>query len=117
MESNTDKKGYYRRWQFSLHEIIFEADTRAGKLFDVVLIASIVLSVLAVMLDSVQAVRKDYGDILYATEWLFTLVFTVEYILRLSCVGRPLRYATSFFGIVDLLAILPTYLSLFLPDN
>lgn len=101
-----------RGWRETLFEIIFEADTPAGKWFDIVLIISISLSVLTVMLDSVGSVRAKYGSLLYAAEWLFTILFTVEYILRLLCVGRPTKYALSFFGIVDLLAILPTYTSL-----
>jgi voltage-gated potassium channel len=103
------------RWRFKLHEVIFEADTPAGKWFDVLLILSILASVLMVMLDSVSAIQKTYGQILLAGEWLFTILFTIEYLLRLLSVGRPLAYATSFFGIVDLLAILPTYLSIFIP--
>jgi voltage-gated potassium channel len=101
-----------RTWRDVLFEIIFEADTPAGKWFDIVLIISILLSVVTVMLDSVSSIRAKYGEFLYAAEWFFTLLFTVEYILRLLCVGRPIRYAASFFGIVDLLAILPTYMSL-----
>jgi len=100
-----------------LHEIIFEADTPAGKLFDVLLILSIVLSVILVMLDSVSSIRQSYGDLLYLGEWTFTILFTIEYILRLYSVGRPLAYATSFFGVVDLLAILPTYLSIIFPGS
>jgi len=100
-----------------MHEIIFEADTVTGKAFDLLLISSILLSVLAVMLDSVGPIRNQYGSLLYGAEWFFTLLFTVEYLLRLSCIGRPWRYATSFFGIVDLLAILPTYLSLLIPGT
>jgi voltage-gated potassium channel len=100
-----------------LHEVIFEADTRAGKLFDLVLIVSIFLSVLAVMLDSVRSIRLAHGRFLYGVEWFFTILFTVEYLLRLSCIGRPWKYATSFFGIVDLLAIVPTYLSVLLPGS
>ena len=99
------------RWRFKLHEVIFEADTPAGKWFDVLLIVSILVSVVLVMLDSVSAIQKTYGQILLAGEWLFTILFTIEYLLRLLSVGRPLAYATSFFGVVDLLAILPTYLS------
>lgn len=95
-----------------LHEIIFEADTPAGKAFDVVLLLAIALSVLAVMLESVSSIREKYGFELYLAEWFFTILFTIEYIVRLACVRRPLRYAFSFFGIVDLLAVLPTYLSL-----
>ncbi|MDK2848244.1 MAG: voltage-gated potassium channel [Desulfuromonadales bacterium] len=105
------------RWRAVLHEVIFEADTPAGKAFDVLLIVSILASVAAVMLDSMGAVRLQYGRQLYLIEWFFTLLFTVEYFLRLSCVGRPLKYAISFYGIVDLLAIIPTYLSLVLPGT
>lgn len=97
-----------------LHEIIFEADTPAGKLFDVILLVTIVLSVLAAMLESVGEIQSRYGKILYGLEWFFTILFTIEYLFRLGCVLRPLKYATSFFGIVDLMAILPTYLSLFI---
>jgi voltage-gated potassium channel len=97
-----------------LHEIIFEADTPAGKLFDVILLITIVLSVLTVMLESVGEIQGRYGKILYALEWVFTILFTIEYLFRLCCVLRPLMYATSFFGIVDLMAIVPTYLSLFI---
>ncbi len=105
------------KWRSAIHEIIFEADTPAGKTFDVLLIACILLSVIAVMLDSVSAVRIQYGDLLYSVEWFFTILFTIEYILRLFGVGRPIMYATSFFGIVDFLAIVPTYLSLLFPGS
>lgn len=100
-----------------LHEIIFEADTRAGRIFDITLIWLIILSVATVVLESVRSVREQYGSLLYALEWLFTLLFTAEYLLRLLSVRRPLRYATSFFGVVDLLAIIPTYLSVFVPGS
>ncbi len=103
--------------RLALQQTIFEAETRAGKAFDIVLIISILCSVAAVMLDSVAAVRASYGDILPDVEWFFTILFTVEYLLRLICVGRPLKYATSFFGIIDLVSIVPTYLSLFLPGS
>lgn len=105
------------KWRTTLHEIIFEADTPAGKSFDVFLIICILLSVIAVMLDSVHDVRIQYGALLYSIEWFFTILFTIEYILRLFSVGRPAMYATSFFGIVDLLAIVPTYLSLLFPGS
>jgi voltage-gated potassium channel len=104
-------------WRDTLHEIIFEAETPAGKWFDILLIISIIASVLAVMLDSVSGVNKHYANILDVVEWFFTIIFTIEYILRLICVGRPLLYATSFFGIVDLLAIVPTYISLLIPGS
>ncbi|MDH3216208.1 MAG: ion transporter [Candidatus Krumholzibacteria bacterium] len=100
-----------------LHEIIYEADTRAGKLFDLMLLLSIFLSVVAVMLDSVTSIRRVHGEFLIGVEWFFTILFTIEYILRLYSIGRPLRYATSFFGLVDLLAIAPTYLSLLIPGS
>ena len=100
-----------------LHEIIFEADTPAGKLFDVLLIVSILLSVALVMLDSVESVQLSYGRWLYLGEWLFTILFTIEYLLRLYSVGRPGAYATSFFGIIDLMAVLPTDLSIFSPGT
>jgi voltage-gated potassium channel len=105
------------RLKASLHEIIFEADTPSGKLFDVLLILSIVVSVVLVMLDSVSSIQQSYGHLLYLGEWLFTILFTIEYILRLYSVGRPLSYATSFFGVVDLMAILPTYFSIFFPGT
>jgi voltage-gated potassium channel len=105
------------RWRIVLHEVIFEAETPAGRAFDIVLMWSIILSVLTVMLDSVKGIRGEYGDILLAIEWFFTILFTFEYILRLISVRRPARYALSFFGIVDLLAILPTYMSLFVPGS
>ena len=103
-----------RNW---LHEVIFEADTFSGKLFDVLLIVSIIVSVALVMLDSVAEINASYGKILYAGEWFFTLLFTVEYFLRLFSIGRPHSYALSFYGIVDLLAILPTYLSILIPGT
>ncbi len=96
-----------------LFEIIFEADTFGGKLFDVALIGCILVSVLVVMLDSVSSIHTKHHGLLYTLEWSFTILFTVEYVLRLICVGRPVRYAVSFFGIVDLFSILPTYMSLF----
>lgn len=105
------------RLRTRLHEIIFEAETPAGKLFDVLLIGSIVVSVTMVMLDSVSAIQVRYGGFLYSGEWFFTILFTIEYLLRLFCVGRPMSYATSFFGLVDLFAVLPTYLSFFFPGT
>lgn len=108
-------KSDHHAWRHRLHEIIFEADTPAGKTFDVALILAILGSVVAVMLESVTAIRAEYGGLLYAIEWGFTILFTIEYLLRLICVKRALLYARSFFGIVDLLAILPTYISIFIP--
>ena len=97
--------------------IIFGTDTKAGKLFDVVLIISIVLSIIIVMLDSVVEYNQHYGHIFDIAEWTFTIMFTVEYLLRIYSIRRPLSYIFSFFGIIDFLAILPTYLSLFMPGT
>ena len=102
-------------WREELRVIIFEADTPAGKVFDVALLIAIVASVAAVMLESVASIRADYGELLRGAEWIFTLLFTVEYALRLLSVPRAWHYARSFFGVVDLLAIAPTYLSLLIP--
>lgn len=100
-----------------LHTIVFEADTPAGRWFDAILMSLIVASVAVVVLDSVGAVHAAYGRLLLALEWAFTAIFTAEYLLRLYCVERPGRYAGSFFGVVDLLAILPTYASLVVPGT
>ena len=102
-------------WRESLNRIIFGAETHLGKAFDVVLIISIVMSVIAVMLDSVSWFHDRHAQALYLVEWTFTLLFTLEYGLRLLCVRRPWLYFRSFFGMVDLLSILPTYLSLLFP--
>lgn len=104
-------------WRKTLHVVIFGHTTPAGKAFDVALIVSILLSVVAVMLDSVSSIRDAYGPELRALEWVFTLLFSVEYGLRLACAPRPTAYARSFFGIVDLASILPTYVSLILPGT
>ena len=96
-----------------LREIIFEADTFSGKAFDIGLLLAIILSVIAVMLESVKAIELEYGDYLTIVEWVFTIVFTVEYILRIYITGKPLKYIFSFFGMVDLLSLIPTYLSIF----
>lgn len=98
-----------------LYTIIFEADTRAGKLFDEVLIAAILLSLVVVVLDSVESIASKHSDLLTALEWGFTLLFTAEYLARLWCAPKPLAYARSFYGVVDVLAILPTYLAFFFP--
>ncbi len=98
-----------------VHVIIFGSDTPAGKAFDVVLILAILLSISVVMLESVQAVRERHGAALRVAEWAFTILFTLEYVLRLWCVPRPRHYARSFFGIVDVLSIVPTYASVLIP--
>lgn len=94
--------------------IIFEADTPAGKLFDICLLVAIILSVATVMLESVNTFSAAHHNFFVALEWVFTGLFTIEYILRLYCVRSQFKYATSFFGVIDLLSVLPTYLSLFL---
>ncbi len=104
-------------WRRSLYIIIFEADTRGGKLFDVALLVAILLSVLAVSLESVEAIDLHYHDWLVGAEWVFTVLFTLEYVLRLLSVRYPRAYALSFYGVIDLLAILPGYLSLLFPGS
>ena len=98
-----------------IHEVIFEADTATGKYFDIALLFSIVVSVLAVSLESVEAIDNVYHSQLVMIEWFFTILFSIEYILRLYSTEHSVKYSTSFFGIVDLLAILPTYVSIFVP--
>ena len=98
-----------------VHEIIFESDTQAGRLFDLTLLVVILASVAVVVLESVAGVRARYGPELRALEWVFTALFTIEYGLRLATVRQPWRYARSAFGVIDLLAILPSYLSLLAP--
>lgn len=96
-----------------IHEIIFESNTKAGKAFDIGLLVFILLSVILVLVDSVNAFHVKYLRVIRISEWVITAVFTIEYILRLYSVRNRKKYATSFFGVVDLLSILPTYLSLF----
>jgi len=99
------------------YEVIFHTDTRAGRAFDVALILAIAASVSVVMLESVASFRSQHGPSLRVLEWTFTVLFSVEYVLRLWCVRRPGTYALSFFGVIDLLAVLPTYLSLLAPGG
>jgi voltage-gated potassium channel len=103
--------GWRRRW----FTVIFESDTPSGRRFDVALLALVLASVLVVMLETVRPVADRYGRLLLAFEWGFTLLFSVEYVARLVCVERPLRYARSFFGLVDLASVLPMYLATFVP--
>lgn len=98
-----------------LHEIIFESDTRAGRAFDAVLLWLIILSVAVVMLESVASIRSAYGGWLRVAEWTFTVLFTIEYLLRLLVLKRPVAYVFSFFGMVDLFSFVPTYLSAAIP--
>lgn len=116
--SRQERQRQRAQWRDRLYEIIFEADTPSGKLFDVLLIASICASVCVVILSTLPAAEHDpYRSTLLGIEWVFTGLFTVEYILRLVIVRRPWRYATSFFGIIDLLAILPAFIGLIVPGG
>jgi len=101
-----------KKWKHRLHEIIYEADTPAGKLFDVILLITILLSLVFVALESVSSIDSIYHDYLDIAEWIITILFTIEYILRIISVTRPHKYIFSFYGIVDLLSTLPKYLSL-----
>ncbi len=103
-------------WRRRAYEIIVESDTRAGRLFDLGLIAAIIFSVLVVVIDSVAALSARFGDAFDVLQWSFTLLFTIEYLLRLACVKQPLRYATSLYGIIDLMACVPTYIAFFVPE-
>jgi voltage-gated potassium channel len=106
-----------RDWKALTQEVIFKADTPAGKTFDILLLLAILISVVAVMLDSMAEVRLRFGHQLFVIEWFFTIVFTAEYLLRIWCLKRPSSYTLSFYGVVDLIAVLPTYLSLVVPGS
>jgi len=105
------------RWRIRLYEIIFEADTREGKLFDILLIWCIILSVLVVFLESINELGSKYAFYFHLFEWAFTILFTIEYVFRMLCVNKPHRYAFSFYGVIDFLAIVPTYLSLIIAGS
>jgi voltage-gated potassium channel len=100
-------------WQQRLHNVVYESNTFAGKAFDIALLILIFTSILVVMLDSVESWHRRYGAIFDTIEWVVTILFTIEYILRLICIKKPLRYVTSFLGTIDLLALIPSYLSVF----
>jgi len=116
MTQPSDNPPQLAPWRVRLHEVIFEADDRPGKLFDTVLIIAILASVTVVILDSVQTMPAWADSLFVVLEWFFTLLFTVEYVLRIIVVRKSWRYIFSFYGIVDLLAILPTYLGLVIPN-
>lgn len=101
-------------WKHRLHEIIYEADTPKGKLFDVILLIAILTSILFVMLESVESIDKKYHDFLQIGEWVITILFTIEYVLRTISIRKPFKYIFSFYGIIDLLSTIPKYLSLIL---
>ena len=106
-ESKTKQKFY---------QVIFETETSAGQRFDIFLIYAILISVLAVMLDSIESVHAQFGVWLFRIEWFFTILFSVEYLLRIYSSPKPLKYIFSFYGVVDLLAIIPSYLALIIPE-
>lgn len=101
------------KWRQFLFDVVFEHDTKRGKWYDVTLICIILLSVGVTLLDSIDGINTEYGNVLLQMEWVFTVLFTVEYVVRLMVVTHPLRFARSFYGVIDLLALLPMYLSLF----
>lgn len=109
--SKSEKK---TSWKHRLHEIIYEADTKEGKLFDVILLIAILASILLVMLESVEDFDNKYHNFLNISEWIITILFSIEYILRLISINKPLKYIFSFYGIIDLLSTIPKYLSWFL---
>lgn len=110
----SEEKKNNRSHKDRIHEIIFEADTPSGKAFDIALLIAILLSVAVVMLETTPSIGDKIKKVLHLIEWILTIFFTIEYGLRLYSANRPFKYATSFFGVIDLLAILPTYISLFL---
>ena len=101
-----------RHWKEKLHEIIYEADTPAGKLFDVVLLIAILASILLVMLESVKSFDRAHHDFLNISEWIITILFSIEYIARIISVKKPWKYILSFYGIIDFLSTIPKYISL-----
>lgn len=103
-----------RRFRDRIHEIVFEADTPTGKFFDIGLLVLIILSVITVMLESSEEWNASYRKVFIVLEWIFTIIFTIEYVLRLWVTIKPWKYALSFYGLIDLIAILPSYLSYFL---
>ncbi len=115
-EGAIDKSRIGSRWRTRLHEIIFEAETPAGKAFDTILLLLILASVLTVFLDSVGSFRARHGTVLLYLEWFFTIAFSIEFIARIIAIGKPLGYVFSFYGLVDLSSILP-YLSVILPGS
>jgi voltage-gated potassium channel len=106
-----------RGWRREFYEVIFESETHAGRMFDTALVFVILASVMVVLLDSVQLVRLRNGQLLDALEWIFTAIFTIEYLARVCSVRYPLRYMFSFFGVIDLLSIVPSYIALLVPGT
>jgi len=111
-----DKEGL-QPWRLKMHEVIYEADTKAGKVFDIALLIIIIISIAVVMLESVPDYTEKYKTEFLYIEWVFTIFFTVEYIARIISIKKPIKYIISFYGIIDLLSIIPTYLGIFIGDN
>lgn len=106
-----NKTNQKKDWKERLHEIIYEADTKEGKLFDIILLVAIIASIALVMLESIQSIDAKYHDLLNIGEWIITILFTIEYILRIISIKKPFGYIFSFYGIIDLLSTIPKYLS------
>ncbi|MCG8184056.1 ion transporter [Tenacibaculum piscium] len=102
-----------KNWKEKLHEIIYEADTPAGKLFDIILLIAILASILLVMLESVESINSKHGTLLNISEWIITILFSVEYIIRVISIKKPAKYIFSFYGVIDLLSTIPKYLAIF----
>jgi len=113
MENVSENNKNWPNWKKKLHEIIFEADTRAGKAFDIALLVLILISVAVVMLESVNSIRLIHGKTLNNIEWVLTILFSIEYFARIISIKKPIKYIFSFYGVIDLLSIIPTYLGLF----
>ena len=111
------KEENQHNWREKLFKVIFEAETKAGKNFDIVLLILIFISIILVMIESVPSLLKEYSRHLYIAEWVITILFTIEFIMRLIVVKKPWKYMTSFYGVVDILSILPTYISIFFPQS
>jgi len=107
------QKDHGQSWRMKLHETIYESNTIAGKVFDIALLVCIIGSIIVVTLDSIVSYHRKFGEIFYVLEWIFTILFTIEFILRIISIKNPLKYVISFLGIIDLLAIIPSYLSIF----
>jgi voltage-gated potassium channel len=107
---------FHAHFRAKLHTVIFGTETPAGQTFDIILIYTILASVIMVMLDSVEAFSTPHGTAFFRLEWFFTILFTIEYLVRLYCAPKPWRYMRSFYGIVDLLSILPSYLAFFITN-
>lgn len=103
----------HKSWKIKLHEIIYEADTPAGKLFDIILLIAIIVSIALVMLESIRGFDTQYHEFLNISEWIITVIFSLEYIARIICVKKPFKYIFSFYGVVDFLSTIPKYLSIF----